>query len=735
VPADEQKRVTVFLAELVGAPFPDADDAALQAARQDARLMSEQMRDAWLAFLRAETARRPVLLLLEDLHWGDFGTVRFIDVALRECRDLPWMVLALARPELHATFPGLWAERSHVQEIGLKALGRKACERLVRQVLGDRVEPETTERLVTQAAGNAFYLEELIRAAAEGKDGALPQTVIAMVETRLGQLPPPARQVLRAASVFGDVSWEGGLAALLGGARGAAMVAAWIERLIEQEVLTVQPESRFPGEREVAFRHALLREGAYAALPEAERRRAHLLAGEWLAEHGEGNPMLLAGHFERGGDTPRAAGYYLRAAEQAFHVRDLETTISRAGLGLACAPPPELRHALLGIRCAAAGSAMWRLPEIQPDAEELLRSALPGSIPWAQAMFASCNFLMMTGRIDELLATIQVLRTVTPAPDAVDRMAFTLVVAICILDFLGQIAEGSALEERLSTIVRGAADRSPIVRYWWNVVLTLRAAHAHGDPWTGLQRGNALREVFEEIGGDEVSLSGHLFRGLNLIYLGGFDAAERDLDAISVADESMGIVGSLRRFAMAYIYSRRGQFDEALALATRLAEVGRARGIRVDEARGRWAQGEVLRRRGDLERAERELTAAVELAVPLERPGILGTLALLRLAQNRAAEGLATAEDAMARIAAMGGCGMFRGAYVRLAHAEALRATGAHDAARRAIGEARDRVLATAAKIAAPSYRQSFLEQVPENARTLALAAELLGPPPTPATE
>jgi hypothetical protein len=80
----------------------------------------------------------------------------------------------------------------------------------------------------------------------------------------------------------------------------------------------------------------------------------------------------------------------------------------------------------------------------------------------------------------------------------------------------------------------------------------------------------------------------------------------------------------------------------------------------------------------------------------------------------------------MAHIAAMGGCGLFRGAFVRLAHAEALHATGAHDAARDAITRARAYLLEVAGKIADPSYRASFLEQVPENARTLALASAWL---------
>jgi hypothetical protein len=142
----------------------------------------------------------------------------------------------------------------------------------------------------------------------------------------------------------------------------------------------------------------------------------------------------------------------------------------------------------------------------------------------------------------------------------------------------------------------------------------------------------------------------------------------------------------------------------------------------MEEGRGRWVLAEVLRRDGDLDGADREAGVALAMVVPLDRPGVLATLSALRLAQGRAEEALAAAEDAMARCQAMGGCGVFRGAFVRLAHAEALHATGARDAAARAIADARARLLAIAGKIADPDHRASFLERVPENARTLALA-------------
>jgi tetratricopeptide (TPR) repeat protein len=644
------------------------------------------------------------------------------------------MVLALARPEVFEIFPKLWAERQNVQQLRLKELGRKAGERLVRQVLGDAVGTDTVEHLVKQADGNAFYLEELIRAVAEGKgagkaagkDMALPETVLAMVETRLARLPFEARRVLRAASVFGEVCWESGVVRLLGGAMAATMVGEWLARLVEQEVLVARPDSRFPGERELAFRHALLREGAYATLTADDERLAHRLAGEWLEGHGEADPMVLAGHFQRGREAARAAGFYLRAANQALHVLDNEAALARTDLGLGCDPPPELRIALLGTRCQTS----QRLPRIAiVEAEELLRSAPQGSIPWVQGMAAYHVGTLMTGRIDDLLASVAVLPEVTAAPDAVGAMSLLFLTGVILLDTVGRVRQGTALEEPFLALVRQRGDQELLARFWWKVTVGMRAAYAHDDPWNALVHSEALQPIFDVIGGEITLLDMQLLRGMNQWYLGALAPAAHALESIPAADTAMGLVSSQRRFFLSWLYADRGTLDEARALAAQLTEGSHAHHDRMGEARGRWVLAEVLRRMGDLEAAEREIQAALGMVTPLEHPGALATLSALHLAQGRAGEALAAAEDALARCEAIGGCGWFRGGFLRLAHAEALHATGAHDAARRAIADARARLRAIAAKIADPAYQTSFLARVPENARTLALAAAWLGDP------
>src|SRR5262249_2846313 len=161
-------------------------------------------------FLRAECAARPVLVVLEDVHWSDPGTVEILGGALSALRDVPWMVLALGRPEVHDVFPLLWAERDIV-EMRLPPLSPLAGERLVRAVLGPSVDDATVLRLVELSDGHAFYLEELIRSVAEGRAATLPETVVAMVDARLDALEPEARLVLRAASVFGETFWPCGV--------------------------------------------------------------------------------------------------------------------------------------------------------------------------------------------------------------------------------------------------------------------------------------------------------------------------------------------------------------------------------------------------------------------------------------------------------------------------------------------------------------------------------------------
>jgi len=731
VPAGDQRRVTEFLGELVGTPFSDDDEggAALCAARQDTQLMGEQMRRAWMDFLAAEASVQPLVLLLEDLHWGDFGTVQFIDVALRERSKHPWLVLAAARPEVYEVFPKLWTERSNVQQIRLKELGRKAGERLVKQVLGDDVGPDTVERLVKQADGNAFYLEELIRAVVEGKGSELPETVLAMVEARLGRLPVEARRVLRIASVFGAVCWEGAVAAMLGEAMAPAMVGEWLTKLVEQEVLTARPESRLPGERELRFRHALLREGAYAMLTDDDRRVGHRLAGEWLEQRGETNPMVLAGHFERGGEGGKAGTYYLHAAEQASLAGDLSSAEARVHLGLACGVSAEVRASLLGLLCERSVYDLQKAGAALGYADEVMRLAKRGSIAWARGAASKILGTLQRGNIDDLLATLQSFREVVPAPEAVNALVLAVNTGVFVLDVLGRIEESNemmALVERFCEVIGPARAQRTLAAVLWRIERAVRDSFVKDDPWSGLEHARAAVRLCEDLDHTTLLRLARGCHGRNLWYLGALAEADQVLSSGTPGDDELGTIASIWLFCQAWLHADRDMLDEAQRAAERLSHFGQSRHVLMEEGRGHWVLAEVLRRKRDLAAADREIQAGLAILAsiaPHDVPGVLSTLCFVRLAQGRVAEALTIAEDAIARCGVMGSCGFFRTSFVRLAHAEALAAAGDHVAACAAIRAGRAWLLEVGDRILDPDYKKSFLESVPENARTLALAS------------
>jgi tetratricopeptide (TPR) repeat protein len=715
------RRVAEFLGELVGTPLSDEDSISLRAARKDAQLMGDQMRQAFEDFLAAEGAAHPVLLVLEDLHWGDLPTVRFIDGALRAVKNRPWMALALARPEVHDLFPRVWADRG-VQEIRLKELTRKASERLVRQVLGNDVDPETIERLAAQADGNAFYLEELIRATAERKGEELPRTVVAMVQSRLGGLDSEARRVLRAASVFGEVFWPGGVTALVGGGRHPPPVGELIAELVEREVLVRRPESRFPGEEELAFRHALLREGAHAMLTEEDRALGHRLAGEWLLGHGEGDPLVLAEHFERGKEPARAGSFYLRAVEQAHQGGDTDTSIARARRALECGVPGNLRIALLGMLCVAHVYRPDSLGAVAPEIEEVMRVAAPGSAPWAQAASAKLVGAVHLDKHEEFMVTLERVKEVEPSPDAIFPITLALINGILVLDAWGQLNDAEAIFQRCHAIVDSLAAREPIAAGLLGTIHGLRDAYAHEDPWAGLQQARVAKALFREANHHRGAAISQAYLGMNLWFLGALAQAKRELVSVASADDEIGVV--LRSHSLIGVLSDQGALEEAHELSDQIVKSASARRHRMHEGRGRWALAEVLRREGHVDAAEREARAALELlaTVPLDQIAATATLAAILLAKGRAGEALVATRGAMQQVASIRACGFFRGAFLRLVHAEALSAAGDHEAARTAIGEGRARLFTNADKIGDPALRQSFLEDVPENARTLELA-------------
>lgn len=714
VAPDDVARVTEFLGELVGARFSDQGRAFLRAARADAALMGDQMRRAWLDFLAAECAARPVVIVLEDLHWGDLPSVRFLDASLRALSDRPLLVLALGRPELLDQFPDLWSDR-RVQELRLPELTQRAATDLVTEVLGERADTDTAEAIVQRAAGNAYYLEELIRAVAEGRGDALPDTVLAMAEGRLERLGAGARRILRAASVFGHAFWVNGVASLVDDRR--ENVIELLRELARREFVVPSPSSRFRGEEEYAFRHVLVRDAAYDMLPERDRVRGHRQAAAWLEAAGERDAIVMAEHLERGGEPQGAVVWYLWAAEQAFEGNDLDAVFARAERGIQCGATGAVLGELRLLQAEALGWGARGADHATLVNEALLLSP-KGSGAHARAAaelsVASCR------RGDEAalkhaVATLQQVGTPsgrTPAPS----VAHVLAIARTASE-LWRTRRGELAEPLVAAVARAdiafEEDR-PIIeatRAWLQAAQALYA----GDPEPLASGGEALVTQLESCGQLRYAMIVELQIVLALVALGADAPAIERAEAAIERARGLGLVvyAESARAQMPLPLERLGRLEEAEAVARACYREALSSSDRFTEARARARLAALRLDRGATEEAEREARAILSTE---DYPGdaradAAVTLTEALLSRGQAAGALTIAERGLELSAA----GSVRGdGALRWAHARALQATGDTEGAARALTAAAERLQARADALRDPRWREPFLA-IPEH--------------------
>jgi len=716
VPAPDAERVTAFLGELIGTPFPDEGMIALRSARADPMLMGDQMRRAWEDFLAAETEMRPVLIVLEDLHWGDLPSVKLIDLALRNLHDRPWMVLAIARPEVHTVFPALWSGRN-VQEIRLGELSRKAAEKLVRSVLGDDVPTETVARILERAAGNPLFLEEILRAFAEGKGDALPESVLAMLEARLSALDAETRRVLRAASIYGQVFWESAVASLV-----APDVRRHLSTLVDREVIARLGPGRF-AETEYSFRHSSVREAAYAMLTEQDRVLGHSLAGEWLERAGETEAVVLAEHFERGGAPMRAVKWYRLAAAQALEGNDLAATIARAERGISCGATGASRGEL---RALQADAHSWRAEHAagQRCAEEAVALLPRGSTPWFVAAAELAVTSQRLGHVDRLDAIAEELCELWPLETATPPRAVAVVRIAAQLLFAGR----HALVRRLFDLIESAHDSpastDPEVRGWVKAVRAIRETiSGNAEVYlTLMQEAVACYQAAHDV--RNVCLQSANV-GYGLLEMGLYERAEVVLrESIAAADRmDLRNVSTAARTNHGLALARLGKLQAGRDVERAVVDELAAAGDKRMEGSARIYLALILLASGDLAEAQREASQAVNVLneTPPLRSYALGALARIRLARGDLAAASEASHEAIAILRSLGGLDDGE-SFVRLVHAEILEESGDLEGAREAFAVAHERLLTRASTIVDPGVRRAFLEAVPEHARTIELA-------------
>jgi hypothetical protein len=323
---------------------------------------------AWRRFLEALADERPLVLVLEDLHWADDALLDFIDQLVDRVADVPLLVLATARPELLQRRPGWGGGKPNAATISLSPLTESETARLLHALLEQpAVDAATQEALLARAGGNPLYAEQYARVLLERGDlSELPETVQGIIAARLDALAEEEKLLLQDAAVLGQVFWLGAIEAIGGRARWQA--EELLHALERKEFVRRGRTSSVASEREYAFRHLLIRDVAYAQIPRAARSSKHRAAAAWIESLGrpEEQAELLAHH-------------YLQALELAEAAR-LDSADLAEPTRLALRDAGDRASALYAIEAAErfydAALRLW--PEGEPErASLLLRRAAP----------------------------------------------------------------------------------------------------------------------------------------------------------------------------------------------------------------------------------------------------------------------------------------------------------------------------------------------------------------------
>ncbi len=367
---------------------------------------------AWQRFFELLADERPLVLVLEDLHWADDGTLDFVEHLADWSTDSPLLVLCTARPELLDRRPAWGGGRLNSQTISLAPLDDTATAELLAQVLGSPVvDAGVQQLLLAQAGGNPLYAEEFARMVVEtGVAGDLPPTVHGVIAARLDVLPPREKALLQDASVLGKVFWRGGVEALGSTVSDDALVS-----LTRRELLRRARTSTVAGETEFAFRHALVRDVAYGQIPRAARADKHRRAAEWISATAATRVDLVARHYLEALEFTEAAGgdadplreparvALTAAGDRARSLGALGDAVALFRRALALAPDdPDLLLRLAFAAADADGSGLaegrraWVLYAATDDALGVARAAvavarclwLIGDAPGAQEAIA-----------------------------------------------------------------------------------------------------------------------------------------------------------------------------------------------------------------------------------------------------------------------------------------------------------------------------------------------------------
>ena len=551
--------------------------------------------------LEAAAARTPLVVLLDDVHWGEEAFLDLVEHIADWTREAPILLLCLARPDLIERRPAWVDARPNATSVLLQPLSQEESELLVERLHG-RLDEHLRRRILAAAEGNPLFLEEMVAMVEHGGDVVVPPTIHALLAARLDQLPAGERAVLERAAIEGQVFHYGALRALL---PEEPEVSARLQALVRKELLRHE-RPQFEGEDAFRFRHLLIRDAAYEALPKRTRAELHGRYADWLDRHGGAlveREELAGYHLEQSHRYALELGVAdAQALETAARAAELLTVAGRRAFARG---DMTAAASLLRRSAALLESDPPRRLELLPELGRALRFSGDGAGA-AEVLRSAVEEAAASGdrRLEQLSRVEQALLRLNTDPDVATED--TIAVAERALAAFSELGDEGGLARAWSLV--GHAN--------WLLCRSERMEDAFTRALESAERAGDLRE------------EGWILRMLALVYCHGPTPVEQAIARCEeILERGRGHVAIevSTRAKIAMLEAMRGRFGRSRELYRYGRAVGEEFGAGPVLAALPNYSGPIELLAGDAEAAERELRAGCRALEELGETSVLST--------------------------------------------------------------------------------------------------------------
>jgi predicted ATPase/class 3 adenylate cyclase len=553
-----------------------------------------QQEIAWAARAFAERLAQelPLVLVFEDIHWGEEPLLELIEHLAEWVRTTPLLILCLSRPELLELHSHWGGGRTRFTAIELEPLVPEESRALVAALLEEALPHGLEQALLDKTEGNPLFVEESIRMLAESGTEALsefadriPDTVQALIAARIDRLPLEEKLLLQRASVIGRVFWAGAVGALSPELENAEAV---LDQLLWRDLITPEARSTITGETAYRFKHVLIREVAYAGLSKSGRADHHARFAAWLEERSVGELFeIRAFHLDQ------AVGLLAEldgSAPQEL-TREAAAALEEAG-----------RRALAREANRSARKLFLRSQELEPTLERRYQAA--------KAAWHLSDLPAVSVEMDEVCRAAEAAGDPRIQGSALTALAEVAILRDADLPRAQQLAERALAvlgEEQAAARYRALSVRGTIAWY-----------HGRLDHYERLAC--EARELAQHIGRKDLESEATADLASAFLSRLELDEAQPLVDqAIALAEEDGGVVsrGLAYRFS-GILHLERRELDEAEAALeearTLLSEAGAAWAIARTLNFAAWTAWW----KGDTSRAERLFRESIRILKPME---------------------------------------------------------------------------------------------------------------------